>query len=104
MAIAEILDPKYNPNAGIAYSIVKAGLPLGISSRGLGSLSYSNGANIVQEDFEMICWDLVSDPSTHSAYMRKIPVTKISEEHVRESVGASTKLSIKQAVQKIMFS
>jgi len=55
MAIAEILDPKYNSNAGIAYSIIKAGMPLGISSRGLGSLSYSNGVDIVQEDFEMVC-------------------------------------------------
>jgi len=80
MAIAEILDPTHNPNAGIVYSIIKAGLPLGISSRGLGSLNYIDGVNIVQEDFEMVCWDLVSDPSTHSAYMRKIPVQRIKEE------------------------
>jgi hypothetical protein len=94
MAIAEILDPRYNPNAGIAYSIIKAGLPLGISSRGLGSLSYRNGVNIVQEDFEMVCWDLVSDPSTHSAYMRKIPVKKISEE--LKSPKDKTKNKIKE--------
>lgn len=79
VAIAELFDPKYNANAGIAYSILKAGMPLGISSRGLGSLSYVNGINMVQEDYEMVCWDLVSDPSTHSAYMRKIPVQKIKE-------------------------
>jgi len=55
MAIAEVLDPTRNPNAGIVYSIIKAGLPLGISSRGLGSLNYVDGVNVVQEDFEMVC-------------------------------------------------
>jgi len=50
-----LFDPKYNANAGIAYSILKAGMPLGISSRGLGSLSYVNGINMVQEDYEMVC-------------------------------------------------
>jgi hypothetical protein len=80
MAIAEVLDPTHNPNAGIVYSIIKAGLPLGISSRGLGSLNYMDGVNVVQEDFEMVCWDLVSDPSTHSAYMRRIPVQRIKED------------------------
>lgn len=55
VAIAELLDPHYNANAGIAYSILKAGMPLGISSRGLGSLNYMDGTNIVQEDYEMVC-------------------------------------------------
>ena len=79
MTIAEILDPTINPNAGIAYSIVKAGLPLGISSRGLGSVEGRDGVSIVQEDFEMVTFDLVSDPSTHGAYLRHFQANKLSE-------------------------
>jgi hypothetical protein len=54
MAIAEILDPALNPNAGIALSILNAGLPLGISSRGLGSVEYRDGIDVVCEDYEMV--------------------------------------------------
>ena len=79
MAIAELLDPTINPYAGIAYSVLKAGLPLGISSRGLGSVMPQNDISIVQEDFEMLTFDLVSDPSTHGAFMRHFNANKISE-------------------------
>ena len=42
---------------------------LGISSRGVGSLKQERGQNIVQEDFELVCFDLVSSPSTPGAYV-----------------------------------
>lgn len=78
-AICEILDPTINPQAGIAYSIIKAGLPLGISSRGLGSVEQKNNISIVQEDFEMLTFDLVSDPSTHGALLRHFRANKMTE-------------------------
>ena len=45
------------------------GATLGISSRGIGSLKQIKGQNIVQEDFELVCFDLVSSPSTPGAYI-----------------------------------
>jgi hypothetical protein len=45
------------------------GATLGISSRGVGSLKNIKGQNIVQEDFELVCFDLVSSPSTPGAYI-----------------------------------
>jgi hypothetical protein len=45
------------------------GATLGISSRGVGSLKYIKGENIVQEDYELVCFDLVSSPSTPGAYV-----------------------------------
>mgnify|MGYP006288509645 CR=1 FL=1 len=48
---------------------LKRGIRLGISSRGVGSIKESNGKNIVQNDFELICFDLVASPSTPGAYL-----------------------------------
>jgi hypothetical protein len=42
---------------------------LGISSRGVGSLKKVGDQNEVQDDFELICFDLVSSPSTPGAYL-----------------------------------
>lgn len=44
-------------------------IKLGISSRGVGSLEEINGKNIVQDDFELVGFDLVSTPSTPGAYL-----------------------------------
>jgi len=49
------------------------GATLGISSRGVGSLKNVRGQNIVQEDFELVRYDLVSSPSTPGAYVFKDP-------------------------------
>lgn len=48
---------------------MKRGMKLGISSRGVGSLQESDGKNFVQDDFEIICFDLVTTPSTPGAYL-----------------------------------
>lgn len=48
---------------------LKRGIQLGISSRGVGSLKEVKGENIVQNDFELICFDLVASPSTPGAYL-----------------------------------
>jgi hypothetical protein len=60
------------PSGKILKELIKAGITLGISSRGLGSVKElrSEGVVEVQEDFELICWDFVSNPSTHGAFMR----------------------------------
>ena len=60
----------------IDQSLFDAGITLGISSRGLGSVKelYKESAVEVQEDFELICFDFVSNPSTHGAFLR--PMTE----------------------------
>ena len=55
----------------IAANLLRYGVTLGISSRGVGSLQREGSQNIVQDDFELICFDLVSSPSTPGAYLFK---------------------------------
>jgi hypothetical protein len=52
-----------------AANLLRNGNTLGISSRGVGSLKNIKGQNIVQDDFELVCFDLVSSPSTPGAYV-----------------------------------
>lgn len=54
-----------------AAMLIMNGATLGISSRGVGSLKNVKGQNVVQEDFELVCFDLVSSPSTPGAYVFK---------------------------------
>ena len=55
----------------IAANYLRQGVTLGISSRGVGSLKKVGEQNEVQDDFELICFDLVSSPSTPGAYLFK---------------------------------
>ena len=48
---------------------LRKGYKIGVSSRGVGSLSKENGKNIVQDDFEIICWDIVTSPSTPGSWI-----------------------------------
>jgi hypothetical protein len=57
------------PSGNIAKALVVSGIPLGISSRGMGSVKQLGETVEVQDDFELLCWDLVSVPSTPMAYM-----------------------------------
>lgn len=58
------------PSGKIAQEIILAGIPLGISSRAMGSVQQMGEAVEVQGDLSMICWDLVSNPSTPNSYMK----------------------------------
>lgn len=58
------------PSGNILKNLLGAGIRLGISSRGLGSVKEINENTVeVQDDFELIGWDFVSNPSTHGAFM-----------------------------------
>ena len=59
------------PSGNILKELFKSGIKLGISSRGMGSVESVNesGAQEVQDDFELIAFDFVSNPSTHGAFM-----------------------------------
>jgi len=62
----EILD---TPSGKILQSLVESGVKLGISSRGVGSTKKQGDYQVVQDDFQLICWDYVSEPSTPGAFM-----------------------------------
>jgi len=69
-----------------AAMLIMNGATLGISSRGVGSLKTIKGQNIVQDDYELVCFDLVSSPSTPGAYVFSDPSEK---EKYDESVEKS---------------
>lgn len=50
-------------------NLMRWGGQFGVSSRGVGSVKRINGSNMVQEDFELICWDIVTNPSTLGAWV-----------------------------------
>jgi len=66
MGKVEVLD---TPSGKILKELVKANVKLGISSRGLGSVKEQGGNTIVEDDFQLICFDMVSEPSTPGAYL-----------------------------------
>ena len=68
MGKVKVLD---TPSGKVLKSLVEAGVTLGISSRGMGSVVDKNGKTYVQEDFQLICFDFVSEPSTPEAFMVK---------------------------------
>ena len=57
------------PSGNILKDLIKAGVKLGISSRGLGSVKQEKGNTIVEDDFQLICFDMVSEPSTPGAFL-----------------------------------
>ena len=65
---AQILD---TPMGKIASSLLGEGVKLGVSSRGMGSVKETNGQTIVEDDFQLICFDMVSEPSTPGAFMMR---------------------------------
>jgi len=71
MGEVEILS---TPAGNILKELFRNGITVGISSRGMGSVkdNMSEGTVEVQDDFELLCWDFVSTPSTHGAYMTPV--------------------------------
>jgi hypothetical protein len=85
---AEVLD---TPSGKILQSLIESGVKLGISSRGVGSTRKQGDYHIVQDDFQLICWDYVSEPSTPGAFM--IPEGKrIAEAELRKIFNKSDRI------------
>ena len=70
----EILD---TPAGNILKALFAAGLTIGVSSRGMGSVKeLSEGTLEVEDDFDLVCWDFVSNPSTHGAYVAPVNINE----------------------------
>lgn len=68
------------PSGNILKELFKAGIKLGISSRGLGSIEEVGGGKVsVKDDFELIAFDFVSNPSTHGAFLHPINESKVTQ-------------------------
>ena len=83
------------PAGNILKELFKSGIKLGISSRGMGSvetMTEDEGSQEVQDDFELIAFDFVSNPSTHGAFMYPM------NEGVDQSVARDTKYGKVEAV------
>jgi hypothetical protein len=68
MGKIKVLD---TPSGKILQELINGGVTVGVSSRGMGSVSESNGQTIVEDDFQLICFDMVSEPSTPGAFMMR---------------------------------
>ena len=66
VGLIEILP---TPAGNILTSLFENGITVGVSSRGMGSLNQIGETLEVQDDFELLCWDFVSTPSTPGAYV-----------------------------------
>ena len=62
---AEILN---TPCGQVAQALIKGGVKLGISSRGMGSLTERGDYSLVNDDYKLVTFDLVADPSTKGAF------------------------------------
>jgi len=74
MGRIEILN---TPSGNIAKELLIKEIPLGISSRALGSIQEINENTVeVQDDLELSCWDFVSNPSTHGAFLSPVSLNE----------------------------
>ena len=74
MGKVELLN---TPAGNIVKEIIQAGHTIGISSRGTGSVNQTNEGHLeVQDDFDLVCWDFVSNPSTHGAFMNPVSLNE----------------------------
>ena len=68
MGAIEILP---TPSGNILKALFENKIPVGVSSRGMGSLKQMGDLMEVQDDFELLCWDFVSTPSNPGSYMKE---------------------------------
>jgi hypothetical protein len=79
MGKLKVLD---TPSGNILKALINSGVTLGISSRALGSVKEVQGKTMVEDDLQLICFDIVSEPSTKGAFLglseakKAAPLTK----------------------------
>jgi len=77
MGKVELLN---TPSGNIVKEIIIAGHTIGISSRGTGSVQpIGENTLMVKDDFELVCWDFVSNPSTHGAFLNPVSLNEAKQ-------------------------
>jgi hypothetical protein len=89
------------PAGEILQELFRNNVNVGISSRGLGSVRESaDGTLVVGDDFELIAFDFVSNPSTHGAFMEPEKITENADpELIKEAKKARKERGIWQPVE-----
>ena len=59
------------PSGNIVKALLESGVTIGVSSRGMGSLKQVGEVAEVQDDFSLLCWDIVSTPSNPDSWMKQ---------------------------------
>lgn len=83
----------------VAQLLLK-GYKVGVSSRGVGSVEQKLGQYIVGDDFELICWDVVSDPSTPGAYISPNGEDGL-QQYIESNESNETKNIVNEKISKI---
>ena len=101
MGKLKVLD---TPSGRILKDLNSAGVKLGISSRGLGSVkeNMSSGHAVVEEDFQLICFDIVSEPSTPNAFVYSDDKKRFSGDDFRAKLKENKQSQIDDLFNKIL--
>lgn len=74
-----------------AIGLVESDITLGISSRSVGSVTKKSDCVEVNDDLELVCWDLVIEPSTQNAYLNESKLIEITESFSGKHLDLYTK-------------
>lgn len=86
------------PMGKILAGYIESGVKVGISSRGVGSTTNEGGHQMVNDDFQLICWDMVAEPSTPGAFM--MHEGRVIYDNRGNIIGNPDPGSVKRMIQK----
>ena len=81
-----------------AANLILNGYKVGVSSRGIGSVKSQLGKTIVDDDFELICWDVVASPSTNGAY---IGTRENLQQYIESEEKGKGKSKLNEKIEKL---
>ena len=79
-------------------NLILQGIKIGVSSRGLGTVTNKMGVLYVADDYEIVCWDVVSDPSTPQAWIT--PEDKIPQQYIESDTSKQNKNVLSEKLEK----
>jgi hypothetical protein len=92
------------PAGNILKELFKSGITLGISSRGMGTTRESEGKTLVNDDFELVAFDFVSNPSTRGAFLEPVAMNEsVNQEQTITSGRVCTKFcNVESIIHEIL--
>lgn len=81
-----------------AANLLLSGIKIGVSSRGLGTVTNKMGVLYVSDDYEIVCWDIVSDPSTKNSWIT--PEDNIPQQYIESVENDDSKSKLFEKLDK----
>lgn len=81
-----------------AANLLLSGIKIGVSSRGLGTVTNKMGVLYVSDDYEIVCWDIVGDPSTPQAWIT--PEDNIPQQYIESKENDNSKSKLFEDLEK----